>query len=146
MNLRLIRRWPKEKCTIGELLVDGDWACFTLEDIERLVKIAGETAIPVGRYRVEITHSQRFDRELPLLIDVPGFTGIRIHAGNTDADTRGCILVGRRAYDESIGESRLALDALMAKLEKAKDPIWISVEDPGDPTGGTITSGGQPET
>ena len=140
MNLRLIRRWPKATCTIGELLVDGAWFCFTLEDVERPEKIPGETAIPAGRYKVIITHSQRFDRELPLLVDVPGFTGIRIHAGNTDADTRGCILVGKRTLENAIGESRAALDALMEKL-RVQGEIWISVENPGDPTVTASVSG-----
>ena len=140
MNLRLIRRWPKATCTIGELLVDGAWFCFTLEDVERPEKIPGETAIPAGRYKVIITHSQRFDRELPLLVDVPGFTGIRIHAGNTDADTRGCILVGKRTLENAIGESRAALDDLMEKL-RVQGEIWISVENPGDPTVTASVSG-----
>ena len=140
MNLLLIRRWPKATCTIGELLVDGAWFCFTLEDVERPEKIPGETAIPAGRYKVIITHSQRFDRELPLLVDVPGFTGIRIHAGNTDADTRGCILVGKRTLENAIGESRAALDDLMEKL-RVQGEIWISVENPGDPTVTASVSG-----
>ena len=140
MNLRLIRRWPKATCTIGELLVDGAWFCFTLEDVERPEKIPGETAIPAGRYKVIITHSQRFDRELPLLVDVPGFTGIRIHAGNTDADTLGCILVGKRTLENAIGESRAALDDLMEKL-RVQGEIWISVENPGDPTVTASVSG-----
>ena len=141
MNLRLIRRWPKATCTIAELLVDDQYECFTLEDVPREVKIPGETAIPTGRYKVVITHSQRFDRDLPLLLDVPGFTGIRIHAGNTDADTRGCILVGKRTLENAIGESRAALEALMAKL-RFKGDIWISVENPGDPT---LTASGSGE-
>ena len=141
MNLRLIRRWPKATCTIGELLIEGEWFCFTLEDVERPEKIPGETAIPTGRYALVITHSQRFDMNLPLLLNVPGFTGIRIHAGNTGKDTHGCILVGRRAYEGSIGESRLALEALMLKLYKAKEDIWITVEDGGDPTFTSVASG-----
>ena len=144
MNLRLIRRWPKATCTIGELLIEGEWFCFTLEDVERPEKIPGETAIPTGRYKVIITHSQRFDRDLPLLVDVPGFTGVRIHAGNTEADTRGCILVGKRTLENAIGESRAALEALMEKL-RFKGDIWISVENPGDPTGGSGASGGPTE-
>lgn len=146
MNLRLIRRWPKAHCTIGELLIDGQYFCFTLEDTEREEKVPGETAIPTGTYKVALTHSQRFDMDLPLLLDVPGFAGIRIHAGNTDADTRGCILVGRRTFENAIGESKLALEALMAKLSKAKDCIEITVEDTPDPTGGNVAFGGPIET
>jgi len=141
VNLRLIRRWPKATCTIGELLIEGEWFCFTLEDVERPEKIPGETAIPTGRYALVITHSQRFDMNLPLLLNVPGFTGIRIHAGNTDADTRGCILVGKRTLENAIGESRAALDDLMEKL-RVQGEIWISVENPGDPT---LTASGSGE-
>lgn len=86
----------------------------------------GKTAIPAGFYLVQITYSPRFKVPLPLVEDVPGFTGIRIHAGNTDEDTEGCILVGRTSHADAIGESRLALEALMAKLPpRAAVPLTI---------------------
>jgi hypothetical protein len=106
--------------TIGSLKVDGDWEAWTLEDPVREPKIYGETAIPAGRYGVEITHSPRFKRELPLLLNVDGFAGVRIHPGNTTRDTEGCILVGSDRYAKSIGRSRLAFDGLFAKLRAAK--------------------------
>lgn len=110
-----------DKTTIGELLVDGVFECYTLEDIERKEKLYGKTAIPVGKYRVEITFSPRFNRRMPLLLNVPGYEGVRIHPGNTEKDTEGCILVGRKKAQDRILESRLAFDALFKKLEAAKE-------------------------
>lgn len=82
--------------TGGVLYVDGKFQCFTLEDIVRDpgIKVMNETAIAAGTYRVDMTMSARFKKIMPQLMDVPNFTGIRIHAGNTDHDTSGCILVG----------------------------------------------------
>jgi len=97
MRLELIRTECGKVCTIGELLIDGKHECHTLEDVVRAdgVKVYGETAIPPGVYSVDITYSPRFKRDLPLLIGVQNFIGIRIHPGNTASDTEGCILVGQ---------------------------------------------------
>jgi hypothetical protein len=119
----LLRRTDKNpECTIGELYVGGRFECYTLEDAARPdgVKVYGETAIPPGDYAVDITMSPRFKRLLPLLINVQGFIGVRIHPGNTAADTDGCVLVGRTKGVNRIGESRLAFDALFAKLQAAR--------------------------
>lgn len=119
MKLQLIRNASSAKSTIGRLLIDGTFQCWTLEDVVRPVKIAHETAIPAGTYKVVITESNRFKRRLPLLVDVPGFDGIRIHPGNSDVDTDGCILVGTAPATDWIGGSRAAFDALFAKLDAA---------------------------
>ncbi len=95
MNLKLLRKTFTEESTIGVLSVNGTAECFTLEDKVRAVKIPGKTAIPAGIYEVTITFSDRFQKPLPLLLNVPNFAGIRIHPGNTAADTEGCILVGK---------------------------------------------------
>jgi hypothetical protein len=76
-------------------------------------------AIPAGTYKLGVTFSQRFQRMLPILHDVPGFDGVRIHTGNTDADTEGCILVGIVTEAESITYSRAAFNALYPKLVDA---------------------------
>lgn len=122
MKLTLIRTGCGKVCTIGELMIDGKHECFTLEDVVRAdgVKIPGETAIPAGHYTVDITYSPRFKRDLPLLIDVKGFIGIRIHPGNTAGDTEGCILVGQAKAGDMILKSRAAFDALFPKLRAAK--------------------------
>ena len=114
--------------TIGELSVDGTWLCYTLEDaIREGPKVPGETAIPAGRYQIRVTYSQRFKAVLPLLVDVPGFEWILIHAGNTAEDTEGCILVGMIRDQHRVLQSRLALGAFIGALEL---PAWITIENP----------------
>ena len=127
MQLTLIRGPSTSHSTPGTLLVDGKFECYTLEDVVRDKKIPGETAISVGTYRIIIDMSTRFKRLLPLLIDVPGFAGIRIHPGNTDKDTEGCILVGQSRSKDFVGSSRLAFDALFAKMRAAKS-ITITIK------------------
>lgn len=132
MRLHLERLQLDPDCTIGSLDVDGDWACWTCEDTVRApgVKIPGQTAIPFGRYAVSITHSPRFKRDLPQLLAVPGFDGVRIHPGNTPADTEGCILVGADRLARGVGRSRLAFENLMIVLQQAVrrgEPITIDI-------------------
>ena len=123
MKLRLERSWCGPVCTIGQLTVDGATECFTLEDVVRPdgEKVPGKTAIPQGTYSVTITMSNRFRRELPLVNDVPNFSGIRIHPGNTAADTEGCILVGRTKGPTWVGESRAAFNEFFEKIQSAID-------------------------
>jgi len=129
MKLQLERVQQDADVTIGSLSVDGDWECWTCEDTVREVpgqgvwqwKVAGKTAIPRGTYDVKITPSARFKRDLPLLLSVPGFDGIRIHPGNTAADTEGCILPGADRLGKSVGRSRVAFDALFTKIHEALD-------------------------
>lgn len=135
MNLVLRRSPPQTTCTPGSLYLNGDWQCYTLEDLPRPVKIAGETSIPAGNYRVSLTMSPRFKRVLPLIEGVPGFTGVRIHPGNTDRDTAGCILVGQGFKHEALSSSRVAFDQLFARLSQAaarKEPITLLIEDDND--------------
>lgn len=127
MKLELIRVVLTPRCTVGVLRVDGVHQCFVLEDTSRApgVKVPGQTAIPEGRYRVEITHSPRFGVDMPLVLEVPGFQGIRIHAGNTKDDTEGCPLPGRHvlllnAGEYQVTESRAAYVELFALLDAAR--------------------------
>jgi hypothetical protein len=99
--------------------IDGAWECFTLEDEVREGKIPGRTAIPEGEYEVIVNMSQRFRTELPLLLNVPDFTGVRIHPGNTEADTEGCILVGQERTEISILRSKAAFRVLLGKIKTA---------------------------
>ena len=129
MKLLLERFYFGDRFTIGRLFVDEEYFGFTLEDQVREKegvpvtewKIAGETAIPKGLYRVIIDHSEHFNRDLPHLLDVPGFDGVRIHPGNTDKDTEGCILVGRAwSGGDFIHESREAFETLFEKIKLAE--------------------------
>lgn len=130
MELHVKRTDFSEQSTIGEMRVDGKFECYTLEDKVRPVKIKGKTAIPAGRYEVIINFSQRFQRQLPLLLKVPDFEGVRIHPGNTAANTEGCILVGETKDDNFVGHSRLAFDRLFEKLKTASptEKIFIEIE------------------
>jgi hypothetical protein len=133
MELLLKRRPTSDDCTLGQLFVNGVAECFTLEDLVRDgPKVMHETAIPAGRYSVAITQSQRFGRMLPELLDVPGFTGVRIHPGNTAADTSGCILVGHSSAVSSVADSRLAMAALQPKIASALargEDVFIEIHD-----------------
>jgi hypothetical protein len=132
MRLTLTRLQLDPDVTIGSLDADGDWVAWTCEDTVRPqgVKISGQTAIPAGRYTVIINQSQRFQRLLPLLLDVPGFSGVRIHPGNTAADTEGCILPGLDRLAKSVGRSRRAFDGLFARMQEAArkgEPITLEI-------------------
>lgn len=126
MKIEVKRLHRTENSTIGELTIDGKFECYTLEDKERDVKIKGETAIPKGTYKVIINQSNRFKRLLPLLIGVPNFEGVRIHAGNSNHDTEGCILVGQNRSVDYITKSRKAFDSLFKKMQGAKN-ITITI-------------------
>jgi len=119
MKLTLNRTERLARRTLGELAIDGVFRCYTLEDTVRPagVKLPGATAIPAGTYPVQVTMSPRFGRRLPILLGVPGFTGIRIHPGNTEEDTSGCILVGEAVVDGRLARSRAAFDPLLQELE-----------------------------
>jgi hypothetical protein len=130
MNLTLIRKYPSTDCIIGELFIEGVFECYTLEDIERPVKIPGMTAIPKGTYEVVINFSNRFQKLLPLLQNVPDFEGVRIHTGNIAANTEGCILVGKSKDATQVLQSKVAFDSLFPKLQaaSAKEKIFIEIK------------------
>ena len=118
MRLELKRKALLPEYTIGALFVNGKLFCNTLEDTVRDLnqdgdlndagegKVYGQTAIPYGTYEVVITYSNRFKKQLPLLENVKGFEGIRIHPGNTKEDTHGCILVGVNSQKGMVTESK----------------------------------------
>jgi Family of unknown function (DUF5675) len=118
MKLTLKRDIFQNEFTLGGLEVDGQHFCFTVEDKVRPdgVKIHGMTAIPAGTYQVILTMSARFKKVLPLLVDVPNFSGVRIHSGNTAEDTEGCIIVGMVRTDTGVALSRDAMAELMPML------------------------------
>lgn len=137
MKLKLLRTKLLGTHTIGQLYVEGNFLCFTLEDVVREVvgkpveswKIKRETAIPSGEYAVVFEHSPRFGANTLTLKNVPGFSKIRIHSGNNALDTEGCILVGYRLTDRNLihpGTSRPALRDLKEKIGQSPTTIVIN--------------------
>lgn len=135
MNLLLDRRYCKKEYTIGNLYIDGVFYCNILEDTVRdfnkngifdcgEVKIKGNTAIPYGEYDIIVTYSPKFKRELPILLNVPAFEGIRIHRGNTNKDTEGCLLPGEnKEKGKVINSTKYELDLtnkIKTELSKGK--------------------------
>ena len=142
MNLRLRRRYRGPQYTIGSFYINDVKVCDTLEDTDRGLssamplaeirakKVPGKTAIPTGRYQVVITYSPRFKRDMPLLCGVPGYEGVRIHAGNTPEDTEGCILPGENKVKGQVINSRATFARIMESLKFARDngeQIYIEI-------------------
>lgn len=139
MEILLQRVAKKDKYTIGKLYVNNQYFCDTLEDIDRGLtqsmteqqikskKVYGETAIPTGTYRIIISYSNRFKKQMPLLLNVPGFSGIRIHTGNTEKDSLGCILVGKNKAVGKVLESRDTYNKLFSILQKANEKETIKI-------------------
>ena len=120
--LHLKRIYKGDKYTIGHLYINDEYFCDTIEDVVRKLnsdkdKVYGETAIPEGTYNVSITYSPKFKRKLPLLHDVPYFTGIRIHRGTTEKDSSGCIIVGENKVKGKVVNSAVTEKKLMKILE-----------------------------
>lgn len=144
MNLRLVRENFSDEWTLGTLTFNGLPFGFTCEDQDRglvqtdslehikSVKVKGETCIPYGRYRVSRTWSNKYNRYMMQVLDVRGFQGIRIHSGNNDDDTEGCILVGltRQETAGTIEKSRAAvnwLDEQVQLAEQRGEEVWLEI-------------------
>jgi hypothetical protein len=142
MELELTRTIRTGRSTIGELTIDGVFECFVLEDKDRGLmqsmpvsellakKIKTRTAIPSGRYEIVISFSNRFQKMLPLLLNVPAYEGIRIHPGNTDAHTEGCLLPGKTKSPDFVGSSKAAFTALFDKIKAAiqREKVFITIK------------------
>ena len=135
MNIVLKRIAKRDTYTIGQLYIDGQYWCDTLEDrvrdLSKERKVAGETAIPAGTYDVVVNISPKFKRLLPRLLSVPHFEGVLIHRGNTAADSAGCILVGEnkaigKVLNSTVWERRIT-EYLLDAQNKGED-IKITVE------------------
>lgn len=123
MKLTVYRKFLGKDYTIGKFFINDKYFCDTLEDTVRPegVKLYGKTAIPYGTYDVILTMSPRFKKKLPLLLNVPNFEGVRIHAGNTQFDTEGCILLGENKVKGKVINSRIKVEQLMDILNVAND-------------------------
>lgn len=155
MELTLKRIALRSEYTIGKLYVDGEYVCDTIEDTVRdldkdgkfangEVKIPGKTAIPYGRYEITMkvkspkysnfakySWAKKYDGYLPRLLNVPHFEGVLIHAGNTAADTEGCLLVGLNKVVgkviDSVNTFRRLMDDYLVLAKKRNEKIFIEV-------------------
>ena len=138
LQILITRNWRKADYTIGKLYVNGKLLCNTVEDTDRRLyqgqplteiakrKVKGQTAIPTGTYRLQVSASPKFKRELIEVLDVPGFTGIRIHRGNTAADSEGCILPGvNNAVGRVSDSTKYELE--LTKMVKADPEAYLTI-------------------
>jgi len=136
MEIDLKRIYKGQDYTIGKMYINNSWVCDTLEDKVRLLncyedKVYGETAIPIGRYKVVLSYSNHFKKVLPEILNVNFFKGIRIHAGNDKDDTEGCILVGENKEVGKVINSKRTMDKLMKILQEAvnrNEEIFINIQ------------------
>ena len=132
----LNRTAKKASYTIGRLSVEGEVLCDTIEDkVRELVdinhdgdfddkgegKVYGETAIPAGTYPLTLSMSNRFNRLLPEIHNVPGFSGVRIHSGNTEKDSHGCLIVGKNDKPGWVSNSRHYEQVVIYKMKEYLD-------------------------
>ena len=136
MKIEVKRIFKASTYTIGELSVNSNYLCDTLEDRVRPEgeKVYGETAIPAGTYTVVLSYSNRFKKVMPEIQNVPNFTGVRIHCGNSSKDTEGCLLVGKwdGKTENWISDSKNSYNKLYPLLEEAfnkKENITITIKD-----------------
>ena len=139
MKLTLKRIALRSTYTIGRLYVDGNYFCDTLEDTVRDLnkngkfdngekKVYAKTAIPYGTYEIKWTYSPRFKKYTPQLMNVPSFEGIRIHAGNTSADTEGCLLLGQNKKVGMVLNSRVTINKFYPMVKKACSKGKVTIE------------------
>ena len=140
MRLTLIRIANRPTYCIGKLYLDGKWFCDVIEDTDRGLddsmteaeilkrKVKGETAIPTGIYQVLLTYSPKYKRIMPLISNVKGYSGIRIHSGNTSKDTEGCLIVGKNTKVGMVTDSRNTYNALFKRLNQANGKIIIDIQ------------------
>jgi len=138
LQILITRNWRKADYTIGKLYVNGKQLCNTLEDTDRglhsnmsaaqlaKLKVKGKTAIPTGTYKVEVTDSPKFQRPLPLLLNVPGFSGIRIHRGSTADSTEGCIIPGINNAVGRVSDSA-KYEVELTKMIKADPDTYLTI-------------------
>jgi hypothetical protein len=139
MEVIIDRAWKRGNYTVGKVIIGGKRFSESMEDKDRGltqdmsekeikdVKVYGETAIPTGVYTVKMTYSQKYKRNMPEVLDVPGFSGIRIHSGNTAKDSLGCILLGRNTKVGMITESRKTCKEFERMLEAAGGECKLTI-------------------
>lgn len=145
MDMTLLRQPSQGGTTLGELQIDGEFECYTLEDEIRDVdgelaadqKIYGETAIPARRYRITLENSPRFGPDTLTVNNVPGFTGVRMHAGTTKEDTLGCVILGDHvdagAMTISGGRNHGVVERVKSRVRNAiacGEMVWMTIKNP----------------
>ena len=140
MRIVLLRIANRPTYCIGKLYIDGIYFCDVLEDTDRGLddkmteaeilkkKVKGQTAIPTGVYPVYITWSPKYKKPMPIIENVKGYSGIRIHSGNTAKDTEGCLLVGKNKEVGKVLESRKTYNALFQILTETDENIIIDIQ------------------
>ena len=135
MEILVKRLYKKSEYTIGKMYIDGVYFCDTVEDTDRGLtsemtyeeiasrKVYGKTAIPTGRYDVAISYSPKFKKNLPLLLSVKGYSGIRIHNGVNADSSLGCIIVGENKIKGGVINSRQTMERLMYRLRNEKNIV-----------------------
>lgn len=142
MDLKLERKYRNNNYCIDKLYINGKYFSDVLEDPDRgltdsmtleeikKIKVKGNTCIPYGTYNITITYSPRFKKNLPLLNNVKGFDGIRIHSGNKPQDTEGCLLPGFNKVKGQVINSKVTTDKLIAQIQQAinkKEKVTITI-------------------
>ena len=140
MRLTLMRIANKPNYCIGRLYIDGEYFCDVLEDTDRGLddkmsvedikakKVYGQTAVPTGVYNVILNYSPKYKKVMPLLQNVKGYEGVRIHSGNKPEDTLGCLLVGKNKKVGQVIDSRATYEALFKRLQQhGSDKIIIHI-------------------
>lgn len=139
MKLTLKRIALRSTYTIGKLYIDDAYFCDTLEDTVRDTnksgkfdngeqKVKGKTAIPYGTYEIKWTYSPRFKKYTPQLMNVPSFEGIRVHAGNTSADTEGCLILGENKQVGRVLNSRATINKFYQIIKEACSNGKVTIE------------------
>jgi len=135
MNLTIYRHTPntkEDRNIIGDLHVNDEFFCYSLEDEIRPdgVKVYGKTAIPAGEYEINVTWSNRFKRNMPLLLNVEGFRGVRLHGGNDSSHSHGCPLVAFNTDGVKIwGTAEKELTKLLTEAENNGEKNYLTIRN-----------------
>ena len=141
MRITVKRIFTCDEYTISHLYINGKYFMDVIEDADRCLDSGmsdeevrevknehkGETAIPIGIYTLTMTYSPRFKKEMPLINNVKGFEGIRIHTGNTAKDSEGCLIVGLNKVKGKVVQSRVQFERLIKEIKKTKGKITIEI-------------------
>jgi hypothetical protein len=136
MKLLLKRFYTSNIDTLGILSINNIFSAFVIEDTKHDIKIPGQTRIPAGTYEIKLTYSPKFGKDMLEILNVPNFSGIRIHTGNVNEDTEGCLLVGNVCRFHNDGESRiedstLAYSRIFPIITNAlkTEQVFIEIDD-----------------